>query len=374
MQSVRVLAIVLLAASPLAAQRQIFVVDAANGPGAQFTSLPAAVAAVPDGSVLLLRPGSYAAFAVSGKGLSIVGAGEDPHRVTIGSPILAATTLSITDTTAKQTFMLKNVWIRDTFGGGVDVLLQDDNGAVIWEDVAAGNNGGVSNPGLNSMRIVRCANVQLSRCFLDVGSCLGGCPQTARFYVDSSNVQCSRSTLKGTSGSAALWLVQGSRCEMFASSVTGSSGGPPYCGPITHCPGPGYRGQDAVLVDQSAFIALRTQVTGGSEGGGLVGGGNGIVLVNAARAVFEGSSPAAGYGPAIFGNPPAPYVLSMASTIQINAASLPSIGAATARRWASRSTSRSKARRAASPRCSSRRMRRSCRSSPGRSARSSCAR
>lgn len=61
----------------VAGAQSIRVVDAANGPGTDFTSLPAAVAAAVSGDVLLVRPGSYAPFWVSGKDLHIFGAGPD---------------------------------------------------------------------------------------------------------------------------------------------------------------------------------------------------------------------------------------------------------------------------------------------------------
>jgi len=48
------------------------VVDAANGPGANFTDIASAVAAVPDGARLLVRPGSYGAFAIAGKGVTVL--------------------------------------------------------------------------------------------------------------------------------------------------------------------------------------------------------------------------------------------------------------------------------------------------------------
>ena len=47
-----------------------------GGAGAQFTDLPAAVAAVPDGAALIVRPGSYSPFAIAGKGIAIVGEGD----------------------------------------------------------------------------------------------------------------------------------------------------------------------------------------------------------------------------------------------------------------------------------------------------------
>ncbi len=64
------LGLVLLAA---AVPSQTFVVDAAGGPGTHFTTLTAAVAAVPSGATLVVRAGSYAGFSVAGKGFAIRG-------------------------------------------------------------------------------------------------------------------------------------------------------------------------------------------------------------------------------------------------------------------------------------------------------------
>ena len=52
---------------------QTFVVDGNNGPGTDFTSIAAAVAAVPDGAVLLVRPATYGGFEIRGKSLTILG-------------------------------------------------------------------------------------------------------------------------------------------------------------------------------------------------------------------------------------------------------------------------------------------------------------
>jgi len=56
-----------------AAPAQTFIVDAANGPGTNFTSIVAAVAAVPDGATLIVRPGTYSSFSIVTKGLTILG-------------------------------------------------------------------------------------------------------------------------------------------------------------------------------------------------------------------------------------------------------------------------------------------------------------
>lgn len=53
----------------------IWIVDANNGPGTNFTDLPAAVAAAQNGDTLLVRAGVYTAFVVSGKALTIRGEG-----------------------------------------------------------------------------------------------------------------------------------------------------------------------------------------------------------------------------------------------------------------------------------------------------------
>src|SRR5437762_9224013 len=50
---------VVFAAFSSTAIAQTFIVDAANGPGTNFTEIATAVAAVPDGAVLMVRAGSY---------------------------------------------------------------------------------------------------------------------------------------------------------------------------------------------------------------------------------------------------------------------------------------------------------------------------
>jgi hypothetical protein len=51
----------------------IWIVDASNGPGTNFTDLPAAVAAAANGDTLMVRNGVYRPFQVSGKALTIRG-------------------------------------------------------------------------------------------------------------------------------------------------------------------------------------------------------------------------------------------------------------------------------------------------------------
>ena len=55
-----------------AAVAQTYIVDQANGPGTNFTDLSVAASTVPDGAVLLVRPGAYGAFTIAAKGLSVL--------------------------------------------------------------------------------------------------------------------------------------------------------------------------------------------------------------------------------------------------------------------------------------------------------------
>lgn len=68
----RLLSAFLLASSALAQGGPIVVVDAANGPGANFIDVQAAVLAAPEGSVLVVRPGLYAPVTIDGKGVTVV--------------------------------------------------------------------------------------------------------------------------------------------------------------------------------------------------------------------------------------------------------------------------------------------------------------
>ncbi|HEX6812687.1 MAG TPA: hypothetical protein VF384_13755, partial [Planctomycetota bacterium] len=96
-------ALVLLVAG--IARCQTYVVDAAGGPAANFTSIAAAVAAVPDGSVLVVRSGTYAGFTIDNKGLTVL---ADP-----GVVMQSLQSIAIQNTTATQGVVLRNLVLSD---------------------------------------------------------------------------------------------------------------------------------------------------------------------------------------------------------------------------------------------------------------------
>ena len=84
----------------------IWIVDAANGPGTSFTNLPAAVAAAASGDTLIVTPGTYSPFNVSGKALTIRGAGSASTIVTASA---SATQTFIASVPAGLTFYLSGM-------------------------------------------------------------------------------------------------------------------------------------------------------------------------------------------------------------------------------------------------------------------------
>lgn len=122
-------AIVLSSALGLASA-QAFVVDAANGPGAQFSSIVAAVAAVPDGAVLVVRPGSYVCPTLLAKGLTLLG---QPGARLVG---LNGTALRIEGLAAHQQVSVRGFLLEPVLNlGRADIVCLNNQGAVTLESI-----------------------------------------------------------------------------------------------------------------------------------------------------------------------------------------------------------------------------------------------
>jgi hypothetical protein len=89
-----------------------WIVDANSGPGTHFTDLPAAIAAAQSGDTILVRTGTYTAFSVSGKALTIRGAGAATTVVRLVSPSLPQSpTVTIANTPSGERFYLSGLTI-----------------------------------------------------------------------------------------------------------------------------------------------------------------------------------------------------------------------------------------------------------------------
>lgn len=299
----RVLAAVAIIAARVPAQ--VFIVDAANGAGANFTDLPAAVAAVPDGATLRVRAGVYSLFTLSGKGLRVMGEGSVTFQQT-GSIVVTATR-------ANQVVLLRDITLP-MFGG---IQLTDTVGPVILERCHRDANGILA---ATDVTALRAANVQLLGCNFDrrpallgivglpsidatdsslsLAACrvagndgtpsgaLGGQagPGGAGLKLLRTRAVLSRCTLLAGSGGAGCrscgigcsadggvggpaCRVENSTLVLFDSALQGGTGGVPGCCSATQqCTCPGNGGPGLALLNGVAFL-LGRQPAGGSPGG-----------------------------------------------------------------------------------------------------------
>ena len=110
---------------------QTFIVDAAGGTGSQFTSIAAAVAAVPSGAVLQVRAGIYAPFSIVGKGVSILGLGG----VLISGTFFAPVTITVSGTSGSQSVVLRDLFLSVPLGGPHRIDCSNCQGPVLIQRV-----------------------------------------------------------------------------------------------------------------------------------------------------------------------------------------------------------------------------------------------
>jgi hypothetical protein len=128
------------------ASSQTFIVDAANGPGTNFTDIATATATVPDGAVLLVRAGSYPSFNIANKGLAVLGAS--------GVSVAGRPPITITGTSVQQRIELRGLQIDDG-----ELSLNSCQGAVLLYNCTVG---GLSNIG--TLRASTCQQVHADGC------------------------------------------------------------------------------------------------------------------------------------------------------------------------------------------------------------------
>ena len=235
------IAALLLSGSLLA---QTFVVDAANGPGTNFTSIASAVAAVPDGATLVVRAGMYADFSVDGKGLTIL---CDPG-VFVGYLSRVLYVVMIRNTTPSQTVTIRGMQV---LWEGIDIGLCA--GPVDLIDVSVGAEQGTTTGGF--LTAGTCAQVQLKQCTIDygcwftnstvtvTGSSITGLPccqaitmtlynqASEALHIAGSNVTLSGSQVRGGAGYS-IWppksaiLLQGGDVRIVDGTLQAAAGTP----------------------------------------------------------------------------------------------------------------------------------------------------
>ncbi|HZN41781.1 MAG TPA: hypothetical protein VFD82_23455 [Planctomycetota bacterium] len=135
----------------VAAATQTFIVDSASGPGTNFTDIPPAVAAVPDGAVLLVRPGNYSQFTIDGKSLAVLG---EP-----GAAVASALGPTIVNLLPHQAVVLRALDLASPLGSGfpVGVTCLNNQGVVRLASLRTA-------PGLHGLSVQQCDSVFVDDC------------------------------------------------------------------------------------------------------------------------------------------------------------------------------------------------------------------
>ena len=286
------LPIILLALVPT-----IWIVDGSNGPGTNFTSMQAAVTAASSGDTLIVRPGTYAPFAVSGKALTIRGAGAASTFVSSPGTMVSVppgTTFFLSGMTFASPPSTSTSWIP-----GIRVT---GPGRVVIADASL--TGSVNQVGGSGLEIQGGAVVHAARCLVAGGSATGDVNAGAGAWVESGCVLAAdASTFIGGNGGSAGYggnglLVTGGTATLSRCNVTGGSnlalGG---------CPGAG------VGVSLSGFVRIAGDATILIQGGAgpspisIVGGPSATVIVNGPVTIVHPTS-----GPVATGAPALPHV------------------------------------------------------------------
>lgn len=150
---------------------QTFVVDAAGGPGTQFSDIATAIAAVPDGATLVVRAGNYARFAISDKSLAIL---AEPN-VTI-APDLALTPITIGNLSANKRVVLRGMKLHHT------VVCSHCDGRLLFEDLEPAN----LSFGLCALSLTDCDQVVVRGGWLNAPGAAALLADHSRVVVDGS--------------------------------------------------------------------------------------------------------------------------------------------------------------------------------------------
>ena len=192
---------------------QTFIVDQHNGAGTHFTSLATAIAAVPDGAVLIVRAGFYLeSFVIQGKGLTVLG---EPGAL-VSLPFQGGEA-RITGLAAHQSVCVRDLTIGVNNNNPTPRSLScaASQGLIVIENTPA-------TPTLLNLDVRDCAQVVVRDCNLRTTLAV------ENVHLERSNVVFERCLLG--SGLIAMTQLDGA-VQLIDTAVTG---GTLFLGPVPH--------------------------------------------------------------------------------------------------------------------------------------------
>lgn len=254
-----VVGLVLAAVLTPALWADVLVVDAAGGPGSDFTNLQAAVTAAADGDTLLLRDGTYAPIQIVGKGLNVLADGDDVHVNFFVSGAGASSSISVSSLGASQQVVLRG--LQCNFGVRVDTCA----GTVWLDEIVVTGGASLCPSAVPGARILESSDVIVTNCSLrgELGNDGWNTSTTpgAGLLATGSTVQLWDTALEGGWGNdeytffgtlppqpgAPGLLLQDSLVTVYGGTIFGGEGGldSPVCGGEHAIGGPGVRFADA---------------------------------------------------------------------------------------------------------------------------------
>lgn len=245
-----------------ASAAQTFVVDS-TGAG-QYLDLPAAIAAVPDGAVLLVRPGSYSHFVVTNKSLTILG---DDRRSVFVEKGNVSRHPQIGPTKASNRVLLARMTIR-----GFEPRIWSAKGPVLLDDITIESRFLFPSP----MRISGSSNVQLHRVFVPPRNATGTSPEAA-VTIFASTCTIERCWFQGPPSRASVGLIHKGGSGLYVDFSTVYAWDSAFVGgtPLQSVLAPGHGGY-GVSVQNSLFSMNAGGCVGGQGGTAIHSpGGNG---------------------------------------------------------------------------------------------------
>lgn len=243
--------------------QNLWVVDAASGPGSDFANFPLALASAADGDTLLVRSGSYfGPIILDDLDLSIVA--DSDAEVDLER-------LEVRNISAAKTVTLRGLTITSQlFGQQPNLVVADCEGPICIEDCRFE---GASLIVGEVVRITDARAVTLTRCTLEPPVSSGG---SATLHITRSAVALFESSVQGGDASPSVIgpgiagpavLVDDSRVTVAASLLTGGNGGPGFSG-ANPCQdgGDGQPGLRVVGTGLGRVEVIDSTSTGGSGG------------------------------------------------------------------------------------------------------------